>query len=303
MNNKGLGRGLSSLIPAQNQKLNHAAARSLAPESHLPQKESIPPTGFAELPIAAITANPFQPRVHFDERHLQELADSIAEYGVLEPVVVTAVGVGKWQLVAGERRFRASQLAGKTTIPAIIRTASDVERLQIALIENIQRADLNPIEQAQSLAKLINEFGMTQEQAAKKLGMARSSLANSIRLLELPEEIQRGVMERKITEGHAKVLLGVENPQAQMELYKQMTSGRAMSVKELADVASAKKSRVAQRTDSVIADFETRALEERLQSALGTKVRIEKMSAGKQRIVIDAFSAEELQHIIQKITR
>ncbi|MCW1930452.1 MAG: ParB/RepB/Spo0J family partition protein [Candidatus Kerfeldbacteria bacterium] len=293
-NPKGLGRGLSSLIPTQSQKLH------IASQVRLTEKAQ---HGLMDLPIDSITPNPFQPRLHFDERDLRELADSIAEYGVLEPVVVTSAGVGKWQLIAGERRFRASQLAGKITIPAIVRTATELERLEIALIENIQRADLNPIEQAQSLAKLVKDFGLTQEQAAKKLGIARSSLANSIRLLELPDEIQQGLMERKITEGHAKVLLGIENAQAQLELYKQMTSGRAMSVKELSSIAKTNQSSKKHSVVTVVRDFETRALEEEMQKALGTKVRIEPGAKGKKSIVIDTFSPEQMQAIVRKLTQ
>lgn len=295
MNNKGLGRGLSSLIPAQSQKMN-VVHKAISPETQNSAGISL-----HELPIAAITPNPLQPRTHFDERNLQELADSITQYGVLEPIVVTALGAGKWQLVAGERRFRASQLAGKTTIPALVRTATDLERLEIALIENIQRADLNPIETAQSLAKLVNDFGLTQEAAAKKLGMARSSLANTIRLLELPDEIQRGLMERKITEGHAKVLLGIDNPQAQLELYKQMTSGRAMSVKELSSIVQSSAPSKKHSVNTVVTDFETRMLEEKLQTALGTKVSIEGKGA-KKKITIETYSPEELASVVRKIT-
>lgn len=301
-NAKGLGRGLSSLIPAQSQKLNVASQVRLTEEAKRATAQTHPTEGLMELPIASITPNPLQPRLHFDERNLQELADSIKEYGVLEPIVVTAHGAGQWQLIAGERRFRASQLAGKATIPAIVRTATELERLEIALIENIQRADLNPIEQAQSLAKLVHDFGLTQEQAAKKLGMARSSLANSIRLLELPDEIQQALMERKITEGHAKVLLGIENPQAQLELYKQMTSGRAMSVKELSSLAKNNTPSKKHSVHTVVNDFETRMLEEQMQSALNTKVRIEPGAKGKKSIVIDTFSPEQLQSVVRKLT-
>lgn len=306
MNNKGLGRGLSSLIPAASQKMhsgNPAAVQPLVSHvtkpSPAPQKQ--PENGLKELLLVDIIPNTLQPRLQFDERTLQELADSIAQYGVLEPVVVTPLSDGRWHLIAGERRFRASKLAGKTSIPAIVRTSTDLERLELALIENIQRQDLNPLEKAQSLAKLVNDFGLTQEQAAKKMGIARSSLANSIRLLDLPEDIQTGLMQGKISEGHAKILLGIENPEAQLELYRQMTSGRAMSVKELSEMATQKGVAKVKKVKTGTQDFEIRMLEEQLQSALGTKVHVEIGKGEHRKIVIDAFSIEEFQRLIKNL--
>jgi len=166
------------------------------------------------------------------------------------------------------------------------------------MIENIQREDLNPIERAEGYAKLVNDFGLTQQVAAQKMGIARSSIANAIRLLDLPTEIQIGLAEGKITEGHGKVLLGLKTEKEQMDLYKQMTSGSAMSVRDLSDaVAGGNKQKSRRR----VGDFELQQVEEQLQSSLGTKVSIKKKAGGKHQIIIDTFSDEEFKSVVKKI--
>ncbi|HLD22082.1 MAG TPA: ParB/RepB/Spo0J family partition protein [Patescibacteria group bacterium] len=293
---KGLGRGLSSLIPP---KMNSFAvdAEIAASSKDLREESTIK---IYEIPLQDIERNPQQPRQHFDQKSLEELQVSILEYGLLEPIVVTPVSEKRWQIVAGERRFRAFRNLQKKTIPAIIRSSSDLERLELALIENIQRQDLHPIEKAKSFALLINEFGLTQEQAAKKMGLARSSVANSIRLLDLPTEIQLGLAQGIISEGHAKVLLSLPTEKERLNVYHQMTKGAVMSVKDLASTIDANTQKQKSSHRSII-DYELQSVEDRLQSSLRTKVRIQKKQNGAKRIIIDTYSEEEFKHVIQKM--
>jgi ParB family chromosome partitioning protein len=175
--------------------------------------------------------------------------------------------------------------------------------LELALIENMQREDLNPIERAEGLAKLVNDFGLTQEEAAKKIGMARSSLANTLRLLDLPTDVQVGLSQGKITEGHAKVILGMETAEEQMRLYKEMTSGSALSVRDLATHVQEKKSVARGGAAPTINDRELRSLEDRLQETLGTKVKIQRRSKGARNIVIETYSDEEFKQVVRKLGR
>ncbi len=295
MAHKGLGRGLSSLIPPKQNQFSVGA--QVAASS--PDLQAAAGTQILEIPLGDITPNPQQPRQHFDTKNLEELAESIKVYGLIEPVVVTPNG-DKWQLVAGERRFRAHKQLGRKTIKAISRDTSELERLELAMIENIQREDLNPMEKAFGYAQLVDDFGLTQVEAAKKLGVARSSLANSIRLIDLPSEIQIGLAEHKITEGHAKVLLGLDTEEEQMRLFKQMTSGAAMSVKELSDSVAGKSGGSKKRRS--VADIELEQVAARMEEKLGTKVSIKRRTGGKKQIVIDTYSDEEFKSIVKKFS-
>lgn len=292
---RGLGRGLSSLIPP---KQNRFAVQEQIAASDPALREATT-ASIIDIPLSQIDSNPMQPRQQFDPRTLNELADSIRTYGLLEPIVVTRVG-DRYHIVAGERRFRAHKQLGKQAIQAIIRSTSELERLELALIENIQREDLNPMEKAQGYAKLVNDFGITQTEAAKKLGIARPTLANTLRLLDLPTEVQVGLAEGRITEGHAKVLLGLRTPQEQLRLYEQMTKGSAMTVRDLNEAA--------QRTGSTkkprsMVDVELISLADRLQHTLGTKVSIQRAKGEKKRIVIETYSNEEFKQVLKKISR
>lgn len=290
----GLGRGLSSLIPPKHNNFETQAEQAAS----RPELRQAQGTQIVEIPVEKIEPNPLQPRQHFDEKSLEELMQSIETYGLLEPVVVTPEEDGRYQLVAGERRFRSHQKLGKATIQAIIREASDLERLELALIENIQREDLNPIEKAHSMAKLVNEFGLTQAVAAKKLGVARSTLANSIRLLDLPTEMQHALAQRRITEGHAKILLGLESDTERQHLFERLTSGKGMSVHELSDVAGKQSKKKKKRS---IRDHQIQALEDSLQDALGTKVTLKTKSSGGRQIIIDTYSDEEFKRVVKKL--
>ena len=201
---RALGRGLNSILG----------------DSALPKREA----AIDEIPIKQIEINPFQPRTEFDQTALNELADSIKVHGIIQPLTLRKLGNNKYQLIAGERRLRASQIAELTKVPAYIRTANDEQMLEMALIENIQREDLNPIEVALSYQRMIEELGLKQRELGDKVGKSREAVTNSLRFLKLPSEIQAGLREGKISSGHAKVLTGVKETTKQISLYQQIIS-------------------------------------------------------------------------------
>ncbi|KKP64020.1 MAG: ParB-like protein nuclease domain family protein [Candidatus Moranbacteria bacterium GW2011_GWF2_34_56] len=224
--NYGLGRGLSSLIPQK--KINRDADSDssssddlqgvdyVKKDNYIPKREEPKKAvaesfnqGVLEVDINKIAANPYQPRIHFDEEKLKELSDSIKEHGVLQPLVVTRKG-DEYELIAGERRLQASKLALLTKIPIIIKDIKDKQKLELAIVENIQRHNLNPIEEARSFQQLMDEFQMSQEEVAQKMGKSRSVVANKIRLLKLPVEALKALKDGIITEGHAKAILSVD---------------------------------------------------------------------------------------------
>src|SRR3989338_1394035 len=256
------------------------------------------------IELEKIKPNSMQPRREFEESALSELAQSIREYGVLQPIVVirnefdtsTCRGV-EYELLAGERRLRASKLAGLSQIPAIIKEAQpDKMKLEIALIENLQRQDLNPIEKARAFKKLIDEFGMLQREVAEKVGKSREVVANTLRLLTLPEEMQQAVAAGKITEGHTRPLLMLSLlPEDQKQLYENILVNN-ISVRD----AERKARHIAQDRARVLLDPETRALQEKLENILGTRVHIDKRGP-KGKISIEFFSEEELKAISEKI--
>lgn len=281
-----LGRGLSSLIQPSQAK---ASIPSLQPATHTVQ----------EISLSKITPNPQQPRTVFDEEHIASLADSIEQYGLLEPVVVTPAEMGGWHLIAGERRFRAFQKLGRETIPAIARSASELERLELALIENIQRQDLNPVEKAHSLKKLVDDFGLTQAEAAKRMSMARSTLANLLRFLELSTDMQMALADGRISEGHAKLLLSVASEAEREKLFRQLLNDPNMTVRDLGKVV--KKATPKKRRS--IEDVELAALEDQLEEHLSTKVSVQKKSGGRTSITLEAYSKEELQRLLKLLMK
>lgn len=252
----------------------------------------------SEVPVSQIVPNPFQPRKTFDPVQLQELADSIREHGVIQPLVVNQTPDG-YELVVGERRFRASQLAGLQMVPVIVKSGmEDQTKLEVALIENIQRQELNPIEEAMAYDKLMKSFGMTQEQVAKKVGKSRPAVANTVRLLNLPAEIQRAVIENKISEGHARAILGLVGGDRQLILYK-MIIDQGMNVRQVE--AKVRELMARPRMEAAgPADPRTMAMESELRSKLGAQVRIEKRGTGGK-ITIDFFSEQELRELVEKL--
>jgi ParB family chromosome partitioning protein len=287
-----LGTGLSSLIPNKlnkNKEINAPLKRKSFASSDSGE--------VVKIPIDNITPNPNQPRHYFDEDNLKGLSESIKEHGIIQPVVVTKINGDKFELIAGERRLQASKLVGLKEIPAIIRLATNQQKLELALVENIQRHNLNPVEEAKAYKKLQDEFNLTQAEISKKTGKSRSAIANIIRLLDLPVEIQRGIIAEKITEGHARAILGLENPEKQRALYelilKNNLTVRAVENKVKEITVHTHKRKVSKQADPYLQD-----LEDNIQQKLGTKVKIKKHgTAGK--ITIDFFSDEEFDKIIK----
>lgn len=302
----GLGRGLASLIPPKktDEKTGNVSRSEPfqdTPSSALPSlTTSHPATSIIrEIAISDIVPNPHQPRLHFDETKLAELTESIKEHGVLQPLVVSSLDEGKYELIAGERRLQASKRAGRTTVPVVVRTAvDDQEKLELAIIENIQRHDLNPIEEARAYLRLTDEFGLSQDEVAKKMGRSRPTVSNTLRLLTLPVEIQRAIIEGKISEGHAKALLSIENLEKQRALLELILRDE-LTVRETEDKARAVSVRSHLRTTHE-KEPELAAKEEWLTEQLGTKVRIQTRGKGGK-ITIEYYSNEELNGILGRL--
>ena len=295
--NYGLGRGLSSLIPSKkiskpDEKTNYFGG---SPAGSAPVAVS-DNKGIQEIDIIRVTPNPHQPRINFDEEKLQELSASIKEHGIIQPLVVTKNGNG-YEIIAGERRLQAAKLAGLKTVPAVVREASEQQKLELAIIENIQRHDLNPIEEARSYLKLADEFELNQDEIAKRVGKSRSAIANKERLLNLPVEIQKALIENKITEGHAKAILALSNPEKQRALFE-MILKNSLTVRQTESRTREVSVKTHKRLISI--DPETKRIEDMLTGALGTKVKLSKTGAGGK-IIIDYYSKEELNNILDKI--
>lgn len=250
-----------------------------------------------EIDVTKIIPNPYQPRKVFDPEALKELADSIKEHGVIQPVVVTQTETG-YELVVGERRFRASVLAGLAKVPAIVKKQlGDQTKLEVALIENIQRRELNPIEEAQAYDRLIKLFNLTQDQVAKKVGKSRPSVTNTLRLLNLPAEIQRGVIEGKVSEGHARAILGLSDSERQLQLYH-LVQEQNLNVRQVE--AKVRELSMRKMVDAAAPDPKLMALETELRGKLGTQVKIQRQGTGG-RITIEFFSDDELAEIMERI--
>lgn len=280
MEKKALGRGLDALLPS------------------VAVNQPIEASDVQHIRITDIVPNRYQPRHHFAPGELAELAASIRESGILQPIMVRRKGDGIFELIAGERRWRASKEAGLETIQAVVRNCSDQESLLIALVENIQRADLNPMETARAYSRMINEFGLTQDAIAQKVGRDRSSVANAVRLTQLHPEAQKLVENGTLSAGHAKVILGLESPEQQMQVSTMVVS-HGLSVREtekLVESSLVKKRRA--RKTQVNSDWT--ALEMRLQKKLGTKVHIVPRGQGGT-ITIQYYSAQQLDGIVETL--
>ena len=302
--NYGLGRGLSSLIPQKAKKIsepeadfNYFGSQGNAVGDRIAPVASPKLLDDREIEISRIVPNPHQPRFHFDEIKLQELSDSIKEHGIIQPIVVSRNADGGFEIIAGERRFQAAKLAGLLKVPVIIREVTEQQKLELAIIENIQRHDLNPIEEAKSYQKLIDEFDLSQDEAAKKLGKSRSTVANKLRILSLPVEIQKALMEEKITEGHAKAILAISEPEKQKALFELILKS-GLTVRQTEN--KTKEVSVRTHNRNVNIDPETKAVEDDLSQTLNTKVKLQKSGAGGK-IVIEFYSEEELGNILEKI--
>lgn len=300
-NNFGLGRGLASLIPPKNKPAGNVGG-SADNVSQIPakvQSEALQ-DDFLEVSVEKIASNPQQPRHNFDEKELADLSASIKEHGVIQPLVVVKIAPEQYELIAGERRLKASKLAGLKMVPVIVREESgEREKLELALVENIQRHDLDVLEEARAYKKLIEEFDLTQEDVADKVGKSRSAVANKVRLLALPIEIQRALQEGKITEGHARSILAIENPEKQRALFE-MILKENLTVRQTEEKVKEVTVGTHQRKiGSSVSPFQIE--EEALAAKLGTKVVIKKAGGGGK-ILIDFYSKEELENILSKIS-
>jgi len=254
-----------------------------------------------EIELERIVPNPYQPRRHFDEAALAELAASIKEHGVIQPIIVRGVGDG-YQIVAGERRFRASKMAGLAKIPAVVREFNEAQMMEIALVENIQRADLNPIEEASAMQRLMTEFGLTQERMAERVGRSRPYVANMLRLLTLPDDVKEHVSRGTISMGHARVLAGLADPVAIRRLAHQIIEDK-LSVRDI-EALTAKKSvrKTAKRAEQDKTDPFLRDASEELMRVFGTNVRIVG-NGHRGRVEIEYFSEDDLERILEIASR
>lgn len=264
-------------------------------EALLPDLDAQPGDAIRALRWDRIEANPHQPRHEFDAAKLAELADSIRQHGVLQPVIVRAVS-DRYQLVAGERRWRAAQLAGLESVPAVVREFSDGEMMEVALIENLQREELNPLEEARAYHSLLEEFGLSQDDLAQRLGRSRPAVTNALRLLTLEPEIQQGVLNGRLTAGHARALLGAPDRAVRLALARRVES-QGLSVRDVERLVRGRSRRPAARGRARTSAGFGEA-EERLREALGTRVRI-RPGRRKGVIEVEYFGAEDLDRLVE----
>ncbi len=291
-----LGRGLSALLENANTDIT----------SNKLEGEGKVVGAVADIEISKIETNPFQPRTHFEEDALNELAGSIKEHGIIQPITVRKLGYDKYQLISGERRFRASQLAGLTRVPAYIRIANDQAMLEMALVENIQRENLDAIEVAISYKRLIDECSLTQEQLSQKVSKQRSTITNYLRLLKLPVEIQLAIRNGDITMGHARALINIDNEDKQLDIYNQIVLND-LSVRDVEDLARGIKSEKTTTNQKASTDkkvsksslsVQQQNIVNDLRAVFNTKVQISKELNGKGKIVIPFKSDNDLKRIL-----
>lgn len=293
----GLGRGLGALIPPR-PSVGVASPSATAAELVAAAPASLTDElgAFLYVPLTQISRNPKQPRRYFEHGAMEELVSSVKAHGILEPLIVTRTPDGRYELVAGERRARAAQIAGLEAVPCLVRSATDQQKLELALIENLQREDLNPIEEARAYEQLMEEFGLTQEEVAAKVGKSRPQIANIVRLLGLPDEIQRALIEGKITASNARTLLSLPSDSERLELFQAMLA-QSFTVRETA-------ARVPhpRRARSTTVDPNLLEYERRLRDRLGHRVEIKPKRQGQGEIRIGFQSAEDLKGLVDIIS-
>jgi len=275
---RGLGKGLEALIPLGDT----------------------PASAMVNVPVAAITRNPMQPRGALDPDAMAELAASIREHGLIQPLVVTQQGPERYQLIAGERRWQAAKAAGLATVPVIIKEATPQQMLELALVENIQRADLNPLEEAMAFRQLVDEFEMTQEQVADRVGKSRVAVTNTLRLLRLPAAAKQALLEGSIREGHARALLTLPTKEAQVAALKTVTS-RGLSVRQTEELVRRLMAEPEPPKPAEPVSPELQSLEDDFRETLGTKVNLYRNRKGQGRLVIHFYGEEELQSLYDVI--
>ncbi len=273
----GLGRGLAALIPQRDESSTSV-----------------------ELPISSISHNPWQPRKRFEQDALAQLADSISEHGVLQPILVTPSADG-YRLIAGERRLRAAQMAGLDRIPALVRSADDGAQLAWALIENMQRSDLNPLEEAQAFRQLVDEFGLTHDEVGSRIGRSRSAVANTLRLLDLDPRVQSALSDGQISEGHARAIAGLAEPAQQAQMLSQVVSA-GLSVRQTEElVRRSSKHEPKSKRSAPARTADVERLERGLREALATKVTLNTSRKGGK-ITIEYYTPEELERLYDRLT-
>jgi len=291
---KGLGRGLSSLIPPKVKKVARDTEGEVVVETISSEEKS----KILQVALDKIRANPSQPRRNFSEKGLEELSGSIKQYGIIQPLIVSRVG-DSYELIAGERRLRAAKLAGLETVPIIVRQADEQEKLELALIENVQREDLNPIEMALAYRKLIDEFNISQEELGRRLGKSRPVITNTLRMLNLPEVIQQALIEDKIFEAHGKLIAGLPTEEKQIELFNKIL-GQGLTIsdtrEETQKMGGTKHARIK-------INYADKDREFSLREFFGTKAEIKRKSKGRGEIIVYFFSDDELGEIIDKVKK
>lgn len=281
-----LGKGLGALIEDHNK--NHK------------EEQMVPMSSSYDIPVNSISTNPHNPRTHFNEELLQELADSIKQMGVVQPITVRKNEDGLFQIISGERRFRAAKLAGMKKIPAYIREADDNQMLEMALVENIQREDLDPIEVGLSYQRLMDECGFTQEQLSERIGKKRATIANYIRLLKLPPEVQSGLKKNDLSMGHARAIIGIEDEKTCVSVYKRIVS-EELSVRQTEELVrdlAKKDEEQEKKSDKPEKNDDFNELQEKIQATLGSNVQFKRDVKGKGKIVISFNSDAELERIM-----
>ena len=305
---KALGRGLESLLPGgprpaaispvPSAPLPPAHAVPVAPP---PPKPMVPHEQMRELPLGLIDRNPYQTRLHLDEPAMEELVASIRTTGVVQPIVVRPIGGGRFQLIAGQRRWEASRRAGKTAIPAVVREVSDQQAMELTIIENLQRQDLNPMEQARAFDRLGRDFGLTQEQMAQRTGIDRATVSNYIRLLKLPSPVQTLVEQGKLSFGHAKVLLSLDSLEMINKLAERVVE-QGLSVRALEQlVFGLEHPAETKEPKQTFIDPNVREAQMELERCLGVRVQIKDRN-GKGRIVIEYKSLEDFDRVVEVLS-
>lgn len=292
----GLGRGLDALIPSTSASSSSQQPKAATTAQAAPFGQPM------ELPTAALSPNPYQPRAHMDRQHLEELTASIRTHGIVQPIIVTpADDSDSWHIVAGERRWRAAQRAGLSHVPVIVKNAAPQAMLEIALVENIVRADLNPLEEAAAFQQLIEEFGISQAELAGRVGRSRVAVSNILRLLNSPEAVKDALLRGHVTEGHARALLGLPSSAAQVEALRQVID-QQMSVRQTEQLV--RRWLTPDQDDSKARDRdpEERRVEDELRQALGTQVAFRRRSGGNGgTLTIQVFSDEELNALYSRL--
>lgn len=298
---KGTGKQDNEGKSFENRSVHKSAPQKEISQENKKQEENVSRETLVK--ITQIEPNREQPRKNFDQESMEELADSMKEYGVIQPLLVKKTGEDRYQIIAGERRWRAAKIAGLKEVPVIVREYDRQQSVEIALIENVQRADLNPIEEAMAYAQLMEEFGMKQEEIASRVSKNRTTIANSLRLLKLPETVRKYLITGELSSGHARAILGLPEPEQQEELAKRVVE-KGLSVREvekLVKLMTKPPKEKKENSEDRDLSFIFRDLEERMKGIMGTKVMIHQKDKNKGRIEIEYYSASELERIVELI--